>query len=311
MRAGLDIGGTKTDAVAMDDTGRIVRSLRLSTGFGPDAILATAVEAVRRLCAETGIAVAELTSVGIGIPGNVDPATGRVTHAVNLGVDTLDLGARLRESVGCAVRVENDVNAAALGAFHLLGFDDSTSMAYLNLGTGLAAGIVLNGRLLRGLNGAAGEIGHVPVDPTGPVCACGQRGCLELYASGSAVARQWPTSDPQPARTLLTAAAAGLPEAIAVRDRLSASIAAAVRLLALTVDVDRIVIGGGLSHVGDELLPGVRATIAGWEQESPFIASLALARRLRLLPAGLPAAAAGAAFVGMASVPFEHSMSRG
>lgn len=311
MRLGLDIGGTKTDAVVMDGAGRIIRSLRLPTGFGADAVLTTAVEAVRRLCAEAGIAVADLASIGIGIPGNVDPVTGRVTHAVNLGVDTLDLGTRLHESVGCAVGVENDVNAAALGAFHLLGFGDSASMAYLNLGTGLAAGIVLNGSLLRGLSGAAGEIGHIPAEPTGPVCACGQRGCLELYASGSAIARQWPTSDPLPARALLAAATSGLPEAIAIRDRLFASIAAAVRLLALTVDVDQVVIGGGLSRVGDELIVGVRATLADWEKVSPFIASLALPGRLRLLPAGLPAAAAGAAFVGMAAVPLEHSMSRG
>ena len=87
-------------------------------------------------------------------------------------------------------------------------------MAYLNLGTGLAAGIVLDGRLLRGGHGVAGEIGHIPVDPAGVVCGCGQRGCLETLASGSAIARMWPTDDPLPARELFDAADAGDEHAI-------------------------------------------------------------------------------------------------
>ena len=90
-----------------------------------------------------------------------------------------------------------------MGAFHLLGRPDTHSMAYLNLGTGLAAGLVLNGALWRGSRGTAGEIGHIPVDPNGALCSCGQRGCLEMVASGSAVARQWPTDHPDPARAVV------------------------------------------------------------------------------------------------------------
>jgi predicted NBD/HSP70 family sugar kinase len=114
-------------------------------------------------------------------------------------------------------------------------------MAYLNLGTGLAAGLVLGGRLWRGSRGVAGEIGHIPVDPAGPLCPCGQRGCLELMASGSAVARQWPPDEPKPVRALFAAADAGDALAIEVRARLVDNVAAAVRLLVLTVDVDDVV----------------------------------------------------------------------
>ncbi len=298
MRLGLDIGGTKTDAVAVADDGRVAETLRLPTGFGAEVVLTTAVEAVQRLADATGTPVEGFASIGIGIPGAVDPRTGRVSHAVNLGLGDLELGAELRARLGRPVRVENDVNAAALGAFHLQGLGSGQSMAYLNVGTGLAAGLVLGGELWRGVSGVAGEIGHIPVDPAGPVCPCGQRGCLELYASGSAVARQWPSDDPLPVRALFVAAASGDPAAGAVRDRLLHGVAEAVRLLVLTVDVDDVVIGGGISRVGEPLLTGVRAVIADWEAASPFVASLGLADRLRLLPPDFPAAAVGAAFVG-------------
>jgi len=298
VRVGLDIGGTKTDAVAVGDDGRVVHTLRMPTGFGPEAVLATAVEAVERVSEATGTLVADVASIGVGIPGAVDSVTGRVSHAVNLGLADLELGEALRARLGRRVRIENDVNAAAVGAFHLRGLGSGQSMAYLNLGTGLAAGLVLGGELWRGVSGVAGEIGHIPVDPAGPVCPCGQRGCLELYASGSAVARQWPSDDPLPVRALFRAAEAGDPVATLVRDRLLQGVAEAARILVLTVDVDDVVIGGGISRLGDELIAGVHTVIAQWEADSPFVASLGLGDRLRLLPPDFPAAAVGAAFVG-------------
>lgn len=172
-------------------------------------------------------------------------------------------------------------------------------MAYLNLGTGLAAGLVLGGRLWRGSRGTAGEIGHIPVDPTGPLCSCGQRGCLEMMASGSAVARQWPSSHASPVHALFEAADGGDPSALEVRARLLENVAAAVRVLVLTVDVDCVVIGGGLSSVGQPLVDGVRDILDLWAVTSPFLASLGLADRVQLVPAGFPAAAVGAALVGM------------
>ncbi|PJJ73107.1 putative NBD/HSP70 family sugar kinase [Diaminobutyricimonas aerilata] len=298
MRAGIDIGGTKTDAVAIAADGALAQRFRVPTGFGPDAVLQTALGAVTRLAELAGIRAGEFESIGIGIPGAVDSASGRVAHAVNLGLEGLELGGQLTARLGRDVRVENDVNAAALGAYHLLEHDPTHSMAYLNLGTGLAAGLVIEGRLWRGSHGIAGEIGHIPVDPNGVVCVCGQRGCLETAASGSAIARQWPTDDPSPASALFAAAAAGDAEATAVRDRLVENVAAAVRLLVLTVDVDSVVIGGGLSSLGEPLLNDVRAVLDRWSGDSPFLASLGLAGRVQLVPDGFPAAAVGAALVG-------------
>ncbi len=298
MRAGIDIGGTKTDAVAVLEDGRVGEQLRLPTGFGPEQVLETAVAAVLQLAEQSGMTVAGFGSIGVGIPGAVDTGTGRVSHAVNLGLDGLDLGAELSARLGRVVRVDNDVNAAALGAYHL--FQRDGSLAYLNLGTGLAAGFVLNGVLWRGSRGAAGEIGHIPIDPAGPECPCGQRGCLEVVASGSAIARAWPTNDPKPASALFAAAAAGDTGAIEVRRQLVEHIAAAVRLLVLTVDVDRVVIGGGLSSLGGALLDDVRTVLEGWAAVSPFLAAIELPRRVELVPDDFPAAAVGAALVGIA-----------
>lgn len=300
MRVGLDIGGTKTDAVAIDDAGRVLHQLRLPTGFGPEAVLETAIDAVSRLSALAHAENSDFDSVGVGIPGAVDSASGRVSHAVNLGVvDDLDLGRRLEASLAIAVRVENDVNAAAVGAFHLLGRPEIHSMAYLNLGTGLAAGLVLGGQLWRGARGTAGEIGHIPVDPNGPLCRCGQRGCLETMASGSAVARQWPTDHPHPVQALFDAADAHDPLAIEVRRRLVENVASAVRMLVLSIDVDTVVIGGGLSSLGEALLGRVSEVFVEWATASPFLASLELTDRVELVPTGSSAAAVGAALIGI------------
>ncbi|WP_395640531.1 ROK family protein [Pseudolysinimonas sp.] len=298
LRIGIDIGGTKTFAVALAADGAVAAEHRLATGFGAAAVLESAESAVRALAATLGVAPGEFTTIGVGIPGAVDRVSGRVAHAVNLGLEDLDLGAELAARLGRPVRVENDVNAAALGAWQALGGGSSDSMAYLNLGTGLAAGLVLGGRLWRGSRGVAGEIGHIPVDPAGALCPCGQRGCLELAASGSGLARSWPGGDS--VRDLFSRATSGDAAAQGVWTGFVEHVAAAVRLLVLTVDPDRVVIGGGLSSLGDELLGAVREVLRGWAATSGFLAMLDLPDRVEVLPRDFPAAAVGAALIGAA-----------
>jgi len=303
MRVGLDVGGTKTDAVAVTPAGEIAARVRLPTGWGPDAVVQTVLDAVALLSQEPGLAGATFSSIGVGIPGQVAPGATRVLHALNLGVDELDLAAAVAPALGAPVRVENDVKAAALGAYALRG--TTGSMAYLNLGTGVAAGFVFDGELWRGARGTAGEVGHVSIDPRGPVCKCGQRGCIEAFAGGAAVAERWGRPGALPVRDVFDAADAGDADARVLRDGLARGVASAVRVLVLAADVDVVVLGGGLTALGDRLLGDVRTALAASASDSTFLRSLRLDDRIELLPAGSPAAALGAALVGASHDPLE------
>ena len=293
---GLDIGASKTLGVRTDLHGVVVAQVRVPTRPGPDGVLSTAVEVVERLRVEDG----PLWPIGIGVPGIVDPDEGAVKHAVNLDLDGawLPLRDHLESRLQHPVLVENDVNTAALGAAATLEDGLPVDLAYLSIGTGLAAGLVLDGRLRRGVHGAAGEIGHVPVDPAGEVCQCGQRGCLETLASGSALDAAWPRGGARTAESLFAAAAGGAPDAVAVRDRFAGAVASAVRLLVLTVDVEVVVLGGGVAAVGEPLRLAVADALRKQATDSSFLASLRLADRLRVVAQDRPVAAVGAALLG-------------
>lgn len=295
LRVGLDVGGTKVLGVLLEGD-QVRRTLRLPTRHGIDGVLTTAGEAVSDLCASHGCAPGDLAGVGLCLPGIVDPRTGTVAHAVNLGIDGPEvpvgplLSARLG---GVPVAVENDLNAAALGAADVLELAD---MAFLALGTGVAAGLVLDGRLRRGHVGAAGEIGHLPYLPGGAVCACGQRGCLELYASGSALDAAWTaTGAGTPTSELFAAVAEGDPVAAAVLEEFADAVAAAVRILVLGCDVQHVVLGGGVAQAGDPLRAAVTAALERQTAGSPFLRSLAIPGRVTIVPAGVPVGPIGAA----------------
>lgn len=293
MRLGVDIGGTKTDVVLMRD-GEIVARHRAASGFGEDDVIRAASAAVEATLATAGVDFDAVRSVGIGVPGGV--VDGVVTYALNLGLERLDLASALERAWGIRPVIDNDVNAAALGAWTHLGRRDD-SLAYLNLGTGLAAGLILGGSLWRGARGTAGEIGHISVDPAGPLDADGLPGALETYASGSGITRQWAVEGAV-ARDVLDAAERGDSRAIAIRDGIYYGVASAARILVLTLDVERIVVGGGLAADGDGILRGAATTFDEWGASSEFLASLELGKRLILLPAELPVAALGAADLG-------------
>jgi glucokinase len=295
---GLDIGGTKTLGVLTDAQGRVLAKVRRPTQLGAAGVVDTAVAVVDELRAR---GVEGLWPIGVGVPGLVDVGTGVVKHAVNLDLDGewVQLRSELEARIGHPVLVENDVNAAALGATALLPAGTPADLAYLSIGTGLAAGLVLDGRLRRGVHGAAGEIGHVPVDPAGALCQCGQRGCLETIASGSAMAAAFPAAGEVHAATAVFAAASeGDGEALGVRDRFAHAVAAAVRLLCLTVDVEAVVLGGGVAQIGEPLRVAVAAALDEQAKVSAFLDSLRLADRLSVVPAEHPVAAVGAAFLG-------------
>jgi glucokinase len=286
---GLDVGATKTLGVLVDEQGRVLEQVREATEPGAAGVVRT----VELVVAHLGAA----GSVGLGIPGLVDVERGAVKHAVNLGLDGVwvPLREQLEQRLGLPVSVENDVNVATLGAVALTGIRD---LVYLSIGTGLAAGVVLDGTLRRGASGAAGEIGHLPTDPNGARCQCGQRGCLETVASGRALAEAWPSGDRPPAQSLFAAASAGDVRAVVVRDRFAAGVADAVRALCLSVDPASVVLGGGVAQLGAPLLEAVAGALRAQATSSPFLASLELAGRIQAVPPDQPVAAIGAAMLG-------------
>lgn len=295
MRLGIDVGGTKTAAVLLDDRGVVVGQHQVPTEHG-EAVVDSVLAAARLALRDVGAVVGDLGGVGLGIPGVVDADRSRIRDAVHLGLGAFDVGAAVGARLGARVLVENDVKAAVAGARHLLDDRGTDAFAYLGLGTGIAAGVALDGTVWRGASGVAGEIGHVPVPGATGRCRCGQTGCLETVAAGWALAERW--GEPWPAARMLEAARAGDAAAAAEWDVVVDALAHGIRMLVLTLDVGTIAIGGGMRGLGAPLLDGIRARLASWAEASPFLAALAIPSRVHLVPAGSQPAAVGAAILG-------------
>ena len=227
-RVGVDVGGTKIEAALVSPDGEIVASRRIPARRGGDRLVDDVTAIVRDVA---GDRLAGVRAVGIGTPGQVDSAAGRIANVVNLGIDTLELGPLVSGRLGVPVHVDNDVNAAALGAARsVVGSDLTGTIAFLNFGTGLAAGILIDGELQHGFSGAAGEIGHIPVDPNRLPCQCGQRGCLETVCSGASVGRLWPTENGAPPMPdLIRAAHAGDEHAVEVLGKVAHAMVDTIR----------------------------------------------------------------------------------
>lgn len=289
MRLGIDIGGTKTAALLLDGSGAVVAHVSAPSGRGTTQTLAVAVDVARRAVGVVG-GWSAVDRVGACMPGLVDRSTGWARHAVNLEVGALDLAGGIEAATGRRPQVDNDVKAAALGAHHVVRPAAAVgTTAYLNAGTGLAAAIIRAGRVVRGADGAAGEIGHLPVG-TGVPCRCGQVGCLETIASGTALQRLWP----RPAEELFPSAAAGDPQARQVVATLAHGLALAVQVL-VVAGAELVVVGGGLSR--EPLRAALVEDMTTRAARSPFLARLDLATRVEVLDGDVPVAAIGAALL--------------
>jgi glucokinase len=268
--AGVDVGGTKIAVLVADLAGKVLGQLTAPTPLdSPDSTLYAIADAIRRCALDADLEVRDLAAVGVGVPGRVDTRTGLVQQAVNLGWQEMPAGARLFTLLGVPCLLENDVRLAAVGLTRAARADGSqpghaTSMAYLSVGTGIAAGLIINGALYRGAHGMAGEIGHAILDPNGPRCVCGARGCLEAVAAGPAVARLAQEAIEAGAHTSLQgaitaedvygAAARSDPVALSITNRVALYLAQAIQQLIMLYDVERVVLGGGVSRAGAAFL---------------------------------------------------------
>jgi len=183
---GIDIGGTNIAVAVVDDAGRIITRTRMRTDVsGRDEIvtqLVTSIESLRGRCGD-------ISAAGIGVAGVVNRKTGYVVDSTNLPLGDTDLGRKLSEACGLPVVVDNDVTLATLGEAWYGAAQGVSDVVGIFIGTGIGGGLVLDGELYGGAHGAAGEVGHMLMDPAGPVCPCGRVGCFEALASRTAVER--------------------------------------------------------------------------------------------------------------------------
>jgi glucokinase len=296
---GVDVGGTKVAVLVVAPDGQAVgRAVAPSSTAGGDALVAVIETTVLSALEMAQLPLGDVAMLGVGIPGRVDPASGRVELAVNLNLSSFPLGRRLGDRLGRPAIIENDVRAAAFG-LHVRGITTpSADLAYRAVGTGIAAGLVLDGRLYRGARGLAGEIGHAIIDPAGERCDCGQRGCLEAEASGLAIGRraaaglrdgretalrELPGSSIS-AREVYTAAAQGDPLGLEIADHVGRVLALAVHWLVMTCDVERVFIGGGVSHAGEAFARPLRSAFEALRAVSTTARGLVPADVVEILP---------------------------
>jgi glucokinase len=249
------------------------------------------------------------------VPGFVEPRTGSVGLAVNLGGEQMALGPILQESVGLPCYVEHDARAAASWLNDTAssrdqsanGANGPTDLVYLSVGTGISAGIVLDGRVLRGRNGLAGEVGHTFGSADGDQCPCGMTGCVEVVAAGPAIARMAREAIAQERSTSLPprptsgdvfrAASEGDEVAAEIADAVAGRLARLIRTLVLTLGVNHIVVGGGVAAAGDALLGRILAAVALERAASPLVEAAFAESTIQLLSPEVEAGARGAAAI--------------
>jgi len=251
LRLGVDLGGTKTEIVALDDGGAVLLRRRRPSGATYPAIIDT----IAALVAEAEAGLGRRGTVGVGIPGSLSPRTGLVRNANSRALNGRPLDRDLAAALGREVRVANDANCLAVSeAADGAGAGHRTVFAAI-LGTGVGGGWTVDGRPLEGPNRVAGEWGHTPLpwmtaeEHPGPACWCGRRGCLETFLCGPALAADTDGPGHRDAGGLEARAAAGDAAARAGLDRYAGRLARALAALVNLIDPDVIVLGGGVSNV--------------------------------------------------------------
>lgn len=253
MRIGVDLGGTKTEALALGAGGEELLRLRRPTPRDYDGTLA----AIAGLVAEVEAALGRRGTVGVGMPGTISPATGLVKNANSTWLLGRPLGEDLARLLGREVRLANDANCFALSEARDGAAAGAAIVFGVIVGTGTGGGVVVNGQVLRGRNAVAGEWGHTPLpwpsgdELPGPACWCGKRGCIETFLSGPGLSRDHraATGEERSAGEIAAAAEAGDPAATETLARYADRMARALATVVDLLDPDVVVLGGGLSNV--------------------------------------------------------------
>lgn len=266
----IDIGGTKVAGALVGENGEVCHACSEPTKAAGNAQMSAQLQALaRRVCADAAVPVEAVAGVGVAVPGGVNREKGIASGGVNLGIRYLPVADIFAELTSAPVALENDTNAGALGEKWFGGGRGVDDFAYMAVGTGVGGGLILGGRLYLGSRGAAGEVGHCIVDPNGLRCRCGTVGCLEGMTSGVGMpllaakllgeqqARLLGKGElPQPP-LIYAAAAAGDAGASRVVVEVGRLLAVSVVGLFRLLDVERVIVGGGVASVGPVFLDAI------------------------------------------------------
>ena len=282
MYIGVDLGGTNIACGLVDDCGKILlkKSTPTLASREADEITADIIELIKTVIKDGGVSEDDIKSIGVGCPGAVDDNSGIVVNCNNVKMVQYPLCEKINTELSVPVHLINDADAAAFGEY-LINGNGAKSFIFVTLGTGVGGGIILNGQLLNGFNGAGGEIGHISMVYNGEDCSCGRKGCWEAYASVTALIRQTKRAmEENPdsimhdlaklegkisGRTAFDAAKKGDKAAQNVVSRYLEYVADGIVSMINIFQPEKLVIGGGISKEGDYILKPVTEYVRKYE----------------------------------------------
>jgi len=276
-RVGVDLGGTNIAVGVVDSNLNIVGRAKLKTNAprSADAIFDDIEKAVKMAAADAGIDMNAVSSVGVGTPGSVNKTTGSIEFANNLDFNNVPAKEMLEERIGTTVYLDNDANCAALGEAVAGAGKGVSSFVAITLGTGVGSGIIIDSKIVSGVNFAAGEMGHMVISVNGEQCNCGRRGCWERYASATALVSQTKDAmrlehdsimwqlvnnniDEVSGRTAFDAMRQGDATGKAVVSKYVYYVSTGIINIINALQPEVICVGGGIGHEGDNLLEPIR-----------------------------------------------------
>lgn len=277
-RIGIDIGGTAVKTGAVDSTGRILSKGSIETGAKRSyaEVIRDIAAAAKKAAMDAGLAWNKISGAGAGMPGSIDPVTGEVEYSNNIAWKNVPLGAELSKLLKLPVKVDNDANAAAIGEYRFGAGRNYQSSILFTLGTGIGAGIIIDGKLFAGYKSAHGELGHIVIVSGGRQCTCGRRGCFEAYASAtglinlcadaikkypdSVLAKKAALKGGPGGKTAFEAAREGDPAGKKVVADYIEYLAEGITNCVNAFHPQAVLIGGGVSAEGEFLLAPLRAS---------------------------------------------------
>jgi glucokinase-like ROK family protein len=276
---GVDMGATHITALVADYSARVIREreIVIDINLGPEVCLEQLDRVVQQVVAEAGLQMVDINAIGLGVPGPVVIDRGVVSAPpIMPGWDDFPIRDTMQKKWGCTVRINNDAELGALGEWAYGAGRGESNLAYIKVGSGVGAGLMFDSNIYHGTTGSAGEIGHITLSENGPLCTCGNRGCLEAYAGGNAIAKRAMEEVKRGRRTQLVGfgdfyriTAKDVIMAARNGDLLSQQILAeagshlgtAIASLVNLFNPSIVVIGGGVAQSGDLLLDPIRSTV--------------------------------------------------